>query len=410
MSEPTPDKLDRAAILARRAALVASALSTLTVGASATAQEPPPNTEPSAAPAEECTPRERTPEEMAEARGHTRAAAEAAELQDYVEAANLYAKAYRLYPSAKLLLVWMDALQKKGSPEAAFLAALAHVKCGGDEIPEVRAKLAEIDASSARVVIVLANEQRGSPATVFVDDVPTTRERMRVGILLAPDVEHSVRVENRNSTANTKQVKLGAGQSSTIELQVPPEATPQPCLSVCLSIMPTPSGGKVRLEMGIIPPFAVVDGDEPAGVELGTGAQASICARITDKLWFEGQLFGFFLGDRTARLVPVGTAVELRYYIVDQVWSVGLGFSGGYMFNLTSERYEERNYFRASPIFGPVLTPMHLRFGIVSVAFRMHAWAAEASVGGIESFQLAAAAPHIAFSFGDFVDKKDSYE
>lgn len=409
MSEHTPDKLDRAAILARRAALVASALSTFTVATRATAQEVPADPDPSATPAEGCPPRDRNPQQMAEARVHFEAATEAFQLDDFAEAAKRYEQAYVLYPSAKLLLPWMDALVKRGAPEAAFLAALAHVKCGGDDVTAVREKIAAIDAASARVIIVL-NQTLSTPGTVYIDEVPTTPERMRVGIFLAPNVEHIIRVENRSGRATTKNVRLAAGQSSTVDIQVPPEVGPEPCLSVCLSIMPTRREGKVRLEMGIIPPFPVVNDDEPAGVLVGTGAQASICARITDKLWFEGQLFGFFFGDRTARVVPVGTSAEVRYYIVDQVWSVGLGFSGGYMFNVTDERYEERNYFRASPIFGPVITPMHLSFGVVSIAFRMHAWGAEASVNGIESFQLAVAAPHIAFSFGDFVDRKDSYE
>lgn len=409
MSEHSLDKLDRAAILARRAALVASALSTLTLTTSAGAQElPPPDGEPEAP--SDCAPRERTPEEMAAARVHARAAAEALELQQFAEAARLYQQAYQAYPSSKLLIAWMDALVQGRRPEAAFQAGLAHVLCGGEDIPAVRAKIAELESQSGRLVIVLVNDRPGAPASVSVDGNRVSRERMRDGVFVAAGGEHVVQVRNQTGREQSRNVEVQAGRTTKLELPVPPDAEPQVCLSVCLSMMRTRVDQHVRLDVGIIPPFAVVTSDEPTGVVVGDGARVSICARITDKLWFEGDLFGFFFADRTTRVVPVGSAVELRYYIVDSLASVGLGLAGGYMFNLTDERYEERGFFRASPFVGPVITPIHFDFGVARIAFRMHAWVAEANVAGIESFQLAVAAPHLVFSFGDFVDRTESSE
>ncbi|MBK6518108.1 MAG: hypothetical protein IPG04_29295 [Polyangiaceae bacterium] len=364
------DGEDRAAILRRRAAFVATALTGLAprVAWSQDAASPPPEApavpEPaSLAPSAECAPAQPADAEVAVAR--------------------------------------MELLLERGEPEEAAAVGLSHVACGGD-LEAVRPLMREIELASGRVVIRLTGGDVAN-GRLLVDGRPVDGLRSTQGIFVTPG-RHAISYVTPAGAVATKSIAVVAGELATLELEAPPDVPPMPCLNY---VPPRGTSERVRLEAGVLPPVPMIAlGDSPRAV-VSVGGRLALQAALPEPLWLEADLFSTFVGDATTRAVQLGGSLELRASLTDQV-GFGGGFGAGYLFELSDEL--ERGALRPSFFCGPVLLPVHLRFGDAEVEIRLPLWIARTSVEGVEAFRPALFGPQLAISFAGGVAPRDEYE
>ncbi|NUP11978.1 MAG: hypothetical protein HOW73_38520 [Polyangiaceae bacterium] len=416
---PLPDDcVDRAAILRRRAALIASALSGLGLPSIASAQEEPPAEPPAgaeeapAAPSErpaECPQPEPSPDAKSMAKVLFAEGTERFESGDFAGAVRAFEESYRAVPHDKIAVAWMRALFKSGAHEAAAEVSIKHILCGGS-LEALRETMSEIESKSARVVVAIVGP--AATGTILVDNRPVDWNRSKQG-LLVPEGSHSISFRTVSGTHADKQIQVALGDRVTVELVAPPEVPPQPCLSPpCLSPPPPDEKDRVRLEASIIPPFPAITTSETVGALGGAGGRLAIEAFVAagsgqDAIWFEGDVFSAYLGSDTDRVAIVGTAAELQFRPGDH-FGFGAGFSAGYLFDVNEEGRNE--FLRASVFCGPVFVPLHLRFDHFEMEVRVPVWLSNVVDGGIETFRPSIVAPHISISFVGTVVSRAGYE
>lgn len=391
------DSIDRQAIFARRAKLVASALSGLTITSAAQAQpaaEPPPTG---------CE-AELTPQKKAEASVLFDEARDAANRGEIPRAAAMMKRVYELYPHEKVALALMRILVLQGRHQAAADIGLAQARCGGD-IEKIREEMAEIEAKSARLTIVVTGDDVAN-GELKVDDDVVPWERLASGVLVSAGRHRVVyrRVSGRSVEHN---VEVVAGDRTDGTLVAPDDVPPHPCLSPCLSPPPPDDKPFVRLEAGLIGPFVAAVPDAPANALFGGGARVSFSVALIDKLWLEGGVFSTFMGDETARTVWLGTSPVVRFYFNGTI-GIGGGFAGGYVFDLTPE--DELGFIRSSPFFGPVLAPISLRYEHVSISLTVPVLFSDTVSRGVHALRPSVVAPMVSFTFGGTVADKPGYD
>ncbi len=375
---------DRAAILARRALFVASAMSSFTAARVASAQSADP---PAIAPC----PADRADDEAAKA-ARARGKEEAAGGR-LLEAAAAFEAAYAAHPTPAALVEWLAALGRAGQPDRASVAAETHIRCHGD-FEELRAVMEPIIAGSAHVVVVSG---AGPRDRLVIDDSDIDAARARAGVLVPAGRHRAVLVFGDGGRAE-KSFDAVAGETMTIEL-VPTPGIAMPCLSP-----PPPRLDKrYRVDGGIVAPHPAFVLTSPTRVALGAGLQVTFTGLVggnaeREALLMSGYLFGVLVADGAVRALPVGGGIDL-YYQAKWSYRCGLGLGGGYMFDATPEDVDGGGVV-ATPFIGPVATPVSFRWGIAQVELRVPVWFGLLRIDGVEAVRALMIQPYASISFG----------
>lgn len=375
--------VDRAAILARRALFVASAMSSFTAARIASAQGEP---SPAVAPC----PADRADDEAAKA-AFERAQAAKADGR-LPQAAYELGLAYAAHPSRATLVMWLAALERAGQPDRASVAAETHIRCHGD-FEELREVMAPIIAGAAHVVVV---SNAGPGRRLLIDDVDYDPERAQTGVLI-PAGKHRASMELVDGTRADKIFDAVAGGTMTIELVPTGRAMP------CLSPPPPRLGKRYRVDGGIVAPHPAFVLTSPTRVALGAGLQVTFTGLVggnaeREALLMSGYLFGVLVADGAVRALPVGGGIDL-YYQAKWSYRCGLGLGGGYMFDATPEDVDGGGVV-ATPFIGPVATPVSFRWGIAQVELRVPVWFGLLRIDGVEAVRALMIQPYASISFG----------
>ena len=107
-----------------------------------------------------------------------------------------------------------------------------------------------------------------------------------------------------------------------------------------------------------------------------------------------------FLGDEHARAVQLGASLEARMP-VSGPYAVGGGFGAGYLFDLGDA--QDDSALTSSFFCGPVLLPVHVRYGDAEIEVRLPLWIARTSVDGVGAFRPALFGPVVSIGFAGAV-------
>ncbi len=381
---------DRAAILARRAVFVATALATSGLGGAAHAEQ--------AELVVPCPPRDPpTPEALVRARARVDDAIARAEFDRRGAALELEA-AYDIAPSAATAAAVIDLLASLGALTTAHRVGERELSCGGPS-EQVEARVRDIERTTAHLRVFLSP---GPGQSLAIDGEAVSVEDAKRGLRLLPG-PHRLTHATSHGGEQARDLDLLVGQTTVVELTEPPP--PMPCLNFA-----EPGGDGVRdpweVHFGFAAP-AVAVGFEPGGerpVMGGGGPRLSMTARLAENLWFEGDIFAIAAyGD--GRLLDLGgTTVSLRYH-PGGVYGFGAGFTGG----LANQWLDGVEDPRRDGFFGPVVIPASFALGeTVQIEARVPIWFSASFEGEPRHpLSLGLVAPHFVMSYvlgGDEID------
>ena len=340
-----PDAEDKAAIFARRAALVAGALASVTAGQRAEAR---PEEKPAIA--TDCPRREPSPEEVDEAR---RLASEAEDLAllGAPHAAPLE-RAYLLAPGPGLAMLVARAHEAAGLIDAAHAALTLEIACGGPA-PELERKRNELERNNGRIRIV-SREPHGLEG-VEMEGRVTRVDRATDGIAVPPGAR-TLRVALSDGRVEVRQLRVEAGTTTVLEVGGPP---PMPCLSLLPPDPDPPREGTYALELGFVPVISV-SGGGPWITEGGGGLRLGIAARVAEDVWFTADLAWVITAGEVVS-ATAGTVAELTWY-PNRIIGFGAGFSGAVGERPVPGAKDTADAPQAG-LFGPVAIPLSVLAG-----------------------------------------------
>lgn len=401
---------DRAAILRRRAALVASALAGLGCPAAAQAQEiwldgqsagrvVPDEGEDAPCPAPP------TADDLARARVERAQAAGAASRKDFRQAAELAKKAFYSSRTDEDAVLTMDLFARAALPEAAAKVGLVHLRCGGS-VDAVRAKMVEIEAGAARVIINLLGPS-SEGVQVSLNGVDMWPSRLARGVLVAPG-SASFTIRGADGTTTSQHVTgLEKGGSVSADVIIPARAGPAPRRDfdggprVCLSVyVPSPPNSSVLISGGVVAPFVGVAFGPTSTALGGAGGQLSLQVRVGDwyeqSIWCGGDIYALALGGESTQIVMAGVAGDATWRY-KKLYGIGVG---GTLGSMTVVGGAEHPTLRDSFFFGLVAIPAVLRFDGVEIQAKTALYFAETSSRGVISYRPAIFAPFVSVAFG----------
>jgi hypothetical protein len=380
---------DRAAILARRAAFVASALAHVGVPLAAYADDTPPAGEPAAeeeAPcAETPTP---SPASLDEAKKRVETAQELMDQSRFEEAAVELRRVLVLAYSEKVVSVAMKADALRGAPGDAYELGRRHLRCVGPS-EAIETMMRQIEAETGAITVRL-EDPRG--VILEIDGASVDTRRAARGIRVTPGL-HKVRALSADGQERINEVQVVAGETASVSIA--PFPPPMPCLSPHPCLSPPPRDDRntlLRLQAGAMAPAVAVLPDDVPRVMIGTGASVSVAVQIAKRVWFDGDLFLMSLITQARGLVVAGSNVELKYFPVD-AYGFGAGFSGGFFAfpgGSDSLRLED-----VSGMFGPVIVPASVLIDRVYIEARVPVWFSPIEDGAEVGLGLGAIAPHL---------------
>jgi hypothetical protein len=387
------DSRDAAAILRRRAAFIASALSGLTLTQRVEAQAAPGPTE-QAQPAAEPCPFSREPRELDkdEARTRFQASVELFASGQFEQASAEARRAYALYPRENIALAALDADLARGAAAEAFVLAEQHQRCVG-ESTEVARRLEQARLATGLVRF------RWSPssATVELDGKSIEAERAKHGVRVAPG-QHVAVLRGAGEPAETK-ITVDLGAEVTVELRAPVTMFPMPCLS---PPPPREPEASLRLQAGVVAPLAVLHVAAPIEFSLGPGLFEEVSGQAATDLWLEANLFQCVTLTEDVAYGFLGGGVDVQYRVTGPT-SIGLGFSGGALLSPAAST-------RAAGFFGPVLIPLSLALDPFFLELRVPLWFTPV-VGFEPKVEFGMVAPQIVIGVGGVVvSKADDWE
>lgn len=379
------DNEDRAAILARRAALVAGALASVGVARRAPAEEPG-----RPAVAVDCPRRDPTASEIDEAKRLVTEAQDLA-LLGFPNLEKLQ-RAYALAPRPGLAALLMDAQMRAGDVDAAHQTGMHELSCGGTN-PEIERRVLEIERTTGVVRLTVRD---GRPREVAVDGKPLEPSRVERGIRLGAGL-HTVRATTEQGRTTEHNVEVIAGHTAQIEVDGVP---PLPCLSIvppepCLSIEGPNEDVRYAFHMGVVPAVTIT-GDDPRSVLGGGGVRYSLAVQVEKNLWFDGDIFAILTyGDETL-LDTAGTVAELRWH--PNGW---FGFGAGFSAGLTAAYYDGVEDPMQEGMFGPVIVPASFLTGDALIELRLPLWFTATFDGKpAHDLRLGQITPHLIVSWG----------
>ncbi len=383
------DFRDAAAILRRRAAFIASALSGFSIAQRVDAQEPPVPAEQPQPVAEPCAfsnePRE---QDKDEARVRFQTAVELFASGQFEQASAEARRAYALYPREKSALVALDADLARGAAAEAFMLGEQHQRCVG-ESTEIATRMEQ-----ARLVTGEVRFRWLGPtdSPIELDGTAVDAERARRGVRLAPG-QHVAVVRTARDAGETK-FNVEAGAETTIELTPAPSAIPMPCLS------PPPEPRRedvLRLQGGVLAPMASLHVAAPSEFSLGPGLFEEISGQAAEGLWLEANLFQAVTVNEDVAYGFLGGGVDVQYTITGRT-SIGLGFSGGALLSPETST-------RAAGYFGPVLIPLSIAYELFFLELRVPIWLTPV-VGFEPKVEFGMVAPQLVVGLGGAVVSK----
>lgn len=387
------DQRDAAAILRRRAAFIASALSGFTLAQRVNAQEQPVAAEQTQPAAEPCAfsnePRE---QDKDEARTRFQTAVELNASGQFEQASAEARRAYALYPRENIALVALDADLARGAAVEAFVLAQQHQRCVG-ESAEIAARMEQ-----ARLVTgeVRFRWLGSTDATIDLDGTAIDAARARSGVRLAPG-QHVAALPS--DSGSKKKFSVEPGSETVIELRSQPIAIPMPCLS------PPPEPRRedvLRLQGGVLAPMASLHVAAPSEFSLGPGLFEEISGQAAEGLWLEANLFQAVTVNEDVAYGFLGGGVDVQYTITGRT-SIGLGFSGGALLSPETST-------RAAGYFGPVLVPLSIAYELFFLELRVPIWLTPV-VGFEPKVEFGMVAPQIVVGLGGaVVSKQDDWE
>ena len=378
------DPRDTAAILARRAALVASALSSFTLTVRAEAQAQKMITEgPCASGA--------APTDAAKAEAKVRFELALKLMKEGVfDQASVEARhAYERMPHEKIALLALDADLARSAFAAAHELAQLHERCFG-ATPEISARKEKARAASGHVTFAW---QAMPEATLEVDGAPLSVEQTSFGVRLASGEHRAVlHFQGRSSEATFNVV---AGEDLTVTMgPLGPEPMP------CLSMIPDYDDRQtvLRFQAGLMPLLGVHVA-EPTELSGGPGLFQEISGQPTEALWLEANLFQCVSFNERVAYGWIGGGVDVQYRFSSVAF--GLGFAGGGL--ITPEQSPRANGF-----FGPVIIPFSLAEGLLFLEARVPIWLTPV-VGFEPKLELGMLATHLVIGIGGPVIEEGGY-
>ncbi|NUO51251.1 MAG: hypothetical protein HOV80_20530 [Polyangiaceae bacterium] len=373
---------DRAAILARRAAFVASTLAQVGVSLSAYADEGGGEEPPCA---ETPTP---SPESLAEARQRFEIAAELHNQGRFEEAAVELRRVLLLAYNEKVVARAMSADMARGAPGDAWELGHQHLRCVGPSEP-IETLMRQVETETGVITVRLEDPR---DVILDIDGASVDVRRAARGIRVLPG-SHKVRAAS-NGQERRNEIQVVAGE--TVSVSIAPFPPPMPCLSPhpCLE-PPLRNEHKdtlLRLQAGAMVPAVAVLPDDTPNVLIGTGASLSLAVQIADHLWFDGDLFEMTTITRARALVYGGSNVELKYFPID-AYGFGAGFSGG-VYGFPSGN-DSRRLENISGMFGPVIVPASIMVDRLYFEARVPFWFSPIEERSETTFGLGAVAPHV---------------
>jgi hypothetical protein len=377
------DFRDAAAILRRRAAFIASALSGFSIAQRVNAQEQPVATEQTQPAAEPCAfsnePRE---QDKDEARARFQTAVELYASGQFEQASAEARRAYALYPRENIALVALDADLARGAAAEAFMLGEKHQRCVG-ESAEIATRM-----DQARLVTGQVRFRWLGPADspIELDGTAIDAQRARTGVRLAPG-------------QHVAALRSDAGSETVIELRTQPVAIPVPCLS------PPPEPRRevvLRLQGGVLAPMASLHVAAPSEFSLGPGLFEEISGQAAEGLWLEANLFQAVTLNEDVAYGFLGGGVDVQYNVIGPT-SIGLGFSGGALLSPEAST-------RAAGFFGPVLIPLSIAYELFFLELRVPIWLTPV-VGFEPKIEFGMVAPQLVIGLGGVViSKEDDWE
>ena len=380
------DHRDAAAILARRAALIASALSSFTVVVRAQAQERAAITEgPCASGA--------APDETAKVEANVRfeLAMDLMSRGVFDHASVEARRAYERFPHEKILLLALDADLARSAFAQAYELSMLHERCFGatSAVTERREKAR---AATGHV----AFRWEGKPDAAFnLDGNLLSVEQASFGLRLAAG-EHSIVLSSEGRTSEAKfTVVAGADQTVTMGPLGPP---PMPCLQ---PLRPYEEATSVlRLQGGVTPlvGFHLAESGEVTG---GVGFFEEVAGQPIPDLWLEANLFQCMTFNDRVAYGWVGGGVDVQYRVAG-TFAIGLGFAGGGL--ITPEQSTRANGF-----FGPVFIPFSIAEGLFFLEARVPIWLTPV-VGFEPRVELGIVAPQLVIGIGGPVIEEGGFD
>ncbi len=366
---------DAAAIFARRAALIASALSSFTV-TRALAQEPAAITEGPCASGEPPTEIAKT-----EARLRFELATSQMEKGQYEEASKEARAAWERAPHEKIALLAIDADLARSAFAEAFTLGQLHARCFGTSQP-LEERIAKARASTAHVRF---QWEPMSDVTLELDGRRLSAEEMAEGLRLSPG-DHRVILSSRERDSRS-DFTVVAGQDQTVTMG-PLGPPPMPCLQPFYHEDPVTV---MRLRTAVVAPVVNFHTVEPNQITLGPGLFEELSGTFAEDFWLEANFFQCVTFNDEVAYGWIGGGAEVQYRFAGP-FSIGLGFAAGGL--ITPE-----NSTRANAYFGPVLVPLSITEGLFFMETRVPIWLSPV-VGFEPKIELGGAAPQVVLGIG----------
>lgn len=381
MGEPR----DRDAILARRAALIASALSsfTLTTRAQAQAEPPSPKADAPAVVEGPCSSGE-PPTEIAKTEARLRFELAATRMKEgqFEEASREAHAAWERVPHEKIALLAIDADLARSAFAEAFALGELHVRCFGAS-PALDERIEKARAATSHVRF--AWESMGD-VVIELDGRQLGAEELSRGLRVSPG-EHRVvlRFQDRTSMSAFTSV---AGEDQTVTMG-PLGPPPMPCLQPPFDHRDPET--VLHFRGAVMAPMVAFHVPEPAEITAGSGFFEELAGQATPDLWLEVNLFQCMTFTEDVAYGWIGGGAEVQYRFAGP-FAFGAGFAGGGL--LTPEHSERANAF-----FGPVLIPVSIVEGLFFLEARLPIWLTPV-VGFEPKLEFGGFAPQLAIGLG----------